>query len=195
MAKTTSLVTGNSKARKPGKGSRFLLTQLEADRAGFVGSTFADLDARADLSYATVAEEIRDILEPMAGKVDAAVVERWNHVRAAFMEGYGKVKESTDLAAERAWQRLVKALQLDKPQTPEAARKAAERAAKKAAEAPAEDGEASEADDASPMDGAGAQAAAKVVLELSAMEAHLIALVRAGKAELAAQCVADMVAK
>lgn len=103
----------------------------------------------------------------------------------AEYQGQGATPE----AARQAFSYRMKQCGLKKPEnnSPEAMRKREARAAKKASEASTAD----EGDESTPKDGAGARAAAKVQMELSAIEAHIVALLRAGKYEMAAECIAN----
>jgi hypothetical protein len=181
MSQANELKTGNKSAKRAGKGATYIVTQEAFDVAFSAGVAFAN-------AYASAAEALEPILRPLSGLSAPEAIAQWREYRRAFCMGMAAERSILPGSSERAWQRIIDDLGLDKPQSEEAKRKAAKRAADKAAEAP-------EADDASPKDGAGAQAAARVQMELSAMEAHLISLVRAGKAEMAAQCVAEMTAK
>lgn len=176
-----SLKTGNPGARKPGKGATFLVTQESFDVAFDAGRAYAG-------AYHAAAEALQPILAPLAGQTTQAAVNQWRELQRAFTLGMAEAREIDPDSARKAFNRITDYLGLAKPQTPEAARKQAQRAAAK----PAEPDGAGAEDDDSPKAGAGAAAAASVAMELSRMEAHLIALVRAGKFEMAAECVASM---
>lgn len=172
---TKALKTGNSKATKPGKGVTFIVTQESFDVAFHAGRAVAG-------AFQAAAAALSPLLAPLSGLSSPEAVAQWNEYRRGFALGMAAERAIDPDSARRMFGRIVDFLALDKPQT-EAAR------AKQAARASSQpDGEAS------PVDGAGAAAAAKVKMELSGMEAHLIGLVRAGKHEMAAQCIADMAA-
>lgn len=178
---SNALKTGNSKATKPGKGDRFALTQAEHDVAFDAGRAVAG-------AIHSAAGTLLPLLTPLSGQSSPEAIDRWAHLRAAFVAGFAAERMIDPDSASRAWTRVVDLLGLDKPQSEAARAKQAKREAERAANAPQEAGEG----EGSPKDGAGAEAAAKVSMVLSSMEAHLIALVRGGKFEMAAECVAGM---
>lgn len=197
MAKqSNALKTGNAAARKPGRVDRFALTQAQADVAGQAGADFAESELHGMTALAPLAE----LLAPLSGQATLTAVEQWKHIRGAFVTGYADTMGCDSESAGRAWTRAVGRINADlkadgkpelaKPQTPKAKAEAARRAAAKpdAAEAPEvadEDLKPGQADDAT----------AAVQMGLSRMEAHLIGLLRAGKFEMAAECVASMAAE
>ena len=111
----------------------------------------------------------------------------WVTYYCAFM---GDAKTT---AANQAFSYRMKACGFEKPKndSAEAMRKRAERAAKKASET-ATSGEDSEA---TAKDGTGAASAAKVKMELTAIEAHLLAMFRAGKFEMCNEFIASQATK
>lgn len=177
---TQSLPTGNAKARKAGKVATYAVTQETFDLAFNVGRSFAG-------AYASAGEALQPLLAPLSGLSTDAAIAQWREYRRAFCLGMAAERNIVPGSSERAWQRIVDDLGLDKPQSVEAKRKAASRAKAKPAAQPA----TGEADDASPMDGAGEAAAQAVQMALSSMEAHIITLLRAGKVSMATQAIAD----
>lgn len=170
-----SLKTGNAAARKAGKVATFNVTQEAFDVAFGAGQAYAG-------AYHAAAVALQPLLAPLSGKTDATAVAQWREYQRGFCLGMAEAREIDPDSARRAFNRLADYLGLDKPQTQAAKAKQATRAA----QAPGED------DDTSPKDGAGEDAAQAVQMALSALEAHLIAMLRAGKYAQAAQCVADM---
>ena len=76
----------------------------------------------------TVNEKMIPLLENLSGKIDAQAVNAWNQVREAFIQGFCYSGMLSEESASRRWTRLIEALGYTKPQTPEAAKKAAQRA-------------------------------------------------------------------
>lgn len=177
MAQSTKqLKTGNAGAQKPGKAETFLVTQESFDAAFNAGRAVAG-------AFHAAAQALFPLLSPLSGSSADTAVRQWNEYRRAFSLGMAAERNIDPDSARRMFGRIVEFLGLDKPQT-EAARA---KQAKRAAQAPQKD-----ADETTPKDGAAAEAAARVAMELSRMEAHLIALVRAGKFEMAAECIGNM---
>lgn len=176
--KTESLNTGNPGATKPGKGETFIVTQEAFDAAFNAGRTVAG-------AYAAAGAILQPLLVPLSGQESETAVAQWRELQRGFCMGMAAERNIDPDSARRQFLRLVEDMGFTKPQTAEAKRKAA---ARKAA-APAADGADSDAGEPTPKDGAGAVAAK---MALSAMEAHLISMIRAGKFTQAAQCVADM---
>lgn len=96
-------------------------------------------------------------------------------------------------AANQAFSYRMKACGFEKPKNDnaEAKRKRAERAAKKASEAST----AGDTDETTAKDGTGAASATKVKMELTAIEAHLLAMFRAGKFEMCNEFIASQATK
>lgn len=174
MAQTQALKTGNAAARKAGKVATYSVTQEAFDVAFGAGVAYAG-------AYHAAAVALQPLLTPLAGKTDGTAVAQWREFQRAFCLGMAEAREIDPDSARRAFNRLTDYLGLDKPQTEAAKAKQAQRAAA-----------APEGDDSSPKDGAGEAAAAKVKMELSSMEAHIIGLLRAGKFEMATECVAGL---
>lgn len=173
--KTDSLKTGNPAATKPSKGKTYVVTQEAFDAAFNAGRTVAG-------AYAAAGAILQPLLAPLSGQESETAVAQWRELQRGFCMGMAAERSIDPDSAQRQFRRLVEDMGFTKPQTAEAKRKAAAR--KAAAPKDGADG----ADD-TPKDGAGA-AAAKMAL--SAMEAHLISMLRAGKFTQATQCVADM---
>lgn len=177
MANSKQLKTGNAGAQKPGKGASYVVTQEAFDVAFGAGQAYAG-------AYHAAAVALQPLLSPLSGRSDGTAVAQWKEYARGFALGMSEAREIDPDSARKAFNRLADYLGLTKPQTPEAAAKAAKRAAAKP----------QDAGDDTPIDGAGAEAADAVKMALSKLEAHLIGMLRAGKYEMAAQCVADMAA-
>ena len=110
--------------------------------------------------------------------------------RDAFVIGCteaGDVRKADNIG--RDWRRLYAATGAPVPKCDSpAAKRMAESRAAKGAQAP--ESEAGDVTPTAPVKGA--LAAAKIKMELSTMESHIISLIRSGKFAMAAQCVADM---
>lgn len=180
---TDRLVTGNARATKPGKADRYIVTQECFDSAFDAGRAYAG-------AYHAAAQALQPLLAPLSGLRTPEAVAQWREIQRAFTLGMAEEREIDPDSARKAFNRLTDYLGLDKPQTAAAAAKQAAR--KASAPAGAASG-ASEAED-SPKAGEADAAVARVAMELSAMEAHLIGMLRAGKFFQAAQAVADMAA-
>lgn len=178
MAKTTKqLKTGNADAAKPGKAVTYVVTQETFDVAFKAGHAVG-------IAFHDAAEALKPLLYPLSARTDDVSVKQWNEYRRAFCMGMAAARNIDPDSARRMFGRVVDYLNLDKPQTQKALAEQKRRAANK--------GENEQDSDASPVDGAGAAAAEAVKMELSKIEAHIISLLRAGKHEMAAQCIADM---
>lgn len=169
-----SLKTGNSSATKPGKPETFVVTQESFDAAFKAGHAVG-------IAFHDAAEALRPLLYPLAARTDDVAVRQWNEYRRAFCLGMAAARSIDPDSARRMFGRAVDYLNLDKPQTPAALKK---QKARKAA--------APETDESTPVDGAGEEAAQAIQMALSKIEAHIITLLRAGKHEMAAQCIADL---
>lgn len=104
-------------------------------------------------------------------------------VRAEWCKGYAEAMGCKPVTAENQWAKVWRGVEqafgFAKPKTEEAKRKAAQRAAKKAA-----------AESTAPKTPTnGAEAAQKVKMELSRIEAHVVSLLRAGKYKAAVDCI------
>ena len=116
---------------------------------------------------------------PGVAATDEAV-EEFAAIREAYVAAWLDVAKCEKISAERQFQRVVQRGGIIKPQSAAALKKQAERAKAKADKP------------ATPKDGKGAEKAeAAKGLVLTAMEAHIIMLLRQHKIEQAAQCVAD----
>lgn len=177
MSTTKQLKTGNKAAKRAGKTASYAVTQEAFDVAFNAGMAYAG-------AYHAAAAALQPLLTPLSGSEAEHAVAQWKELQRGFVLGMAEAREIDPDSARKAFNRLVEYLGLEKPQTAEAKAKQAERAKKKPAKAAEEDG--------TPVDGAGDAAAQAVKMELSRMEAHLISLVRAGKFEMAAECVASM---
>jgi hypothetical protein len=180
MANRKELKTGNKTAKRATAAAVFAITQQAYDVAFGAGQAYAN-------AYAGAADVLQPLLAPLSGWVGAAgptsPVTQWNHLRAAFVAGMAEARGISPDSAGKAWQRIADDMGLTKPQTTEAAAKAAQRKAKPQPEAE---------DDGSPKDGAGTEAAARISMELTSIEAHIVSLLRQGKRTQAAQAIADL---
>jgi DNA/RNA-binding domain of Phe-tRNA-synthetase-like protein len=132
---------------------------------------------------------------PEPGKpASEADIEQWKAIAEEWQHAYGTASKCDALASSRAWQRMVRRIGAEKPQSAEALRKAATRAAKSSADKVNPKGnadkDAAPAQPAAPIDGK--DAAHSVQAFLSSMEAHLVQLVRSGQFAKAAILVNDM---
>lgn len=180
MANSKALKTGNSKATKPGKVVIYAITQAQFDSAFGAGVAWGS-------AYGTAADTLQPLLAPLSGQSSPEAIEQWNHLRLAFIGGAAQARLISPESANRAWVRIVDDLGLDKPQSERARAEAARRKANAPAKPTAPESEP----EGTVMDGSGAQAAEQVQMALSKLEAHLIALLRAGKREMAATLIAD----
>jgi hypothetical protein len=154
----------------------FSVAAVQAHALAF-NNDMADLEQKAGVSLGA-------LLEPVKTYAD------WIAIGKCWQDVLVKGKGCTESAAERAWQRLVKLSGYKRPQTPEAAKKAAQRAKAKAAEVKPE--ASAEAKPEASKVGKGKAAAAAVNLQLNPSEAHLIALIRGAKWEMAASFIAKL---
>lgn len=168
------LRTGNAAAQDAGKAVSYVVTQETFDAAFHAGRAVAG-------AFQTAAETLRPLLYPLAARTDDTAVRQWNEYRRAFSLGMAAERGIDPDSARRMFGRIVDFLGFDKPQT----LKALAEQKRKAALAPAKP-------EPSPKDGAGAEAVAAVQMGLSAIEAHLISMVRAKKFTMATQCIAEM---
>lgn len=170
-------------AKRATNAAVFALTQESFDVAFNAGRAFAS-------AYADAAAALAPLLSPLSAwvgeKTPTCPVVQWAHLRAAFVQGMAAERAIMPGSAERAWQRIVDDLGLTKPQSAEAAKKAAARAAKR--------GDEPEGDE-TPLDGSGEAAASAVQMALSPFEAHIVTLLRAGKTTMAAQAIAESAAQ
>ena len=113
--------------------------------------------------------------------------DQWKDIASLWIDTYAKARGCDVLAAGRAWSRVVTRIGAVKPQTKEALHKVEVRQAAKAADKVNPKGNP---DVVTPAKAADAVQA--VQAQLSKIELHLIALIRAKKFDLAAQCIADM---
>lgn len=167
------LATGNADATKPGKAATYAVTQEAFDAAFNAGRTYS-------AAYAVAGAALQPLLTPLSGSDRPEAVAQWREFQRAFCLGMAAERAIDPDSARRAFNRLTENMGLTKPQTAAAKAKQAGRAAQAGDE------------EASPKDGAGEAAAQAVQMGLSAMEAHLISMLRAGKFTQAAQAVADM---
>lgn len=181
---TDALKTGNGKAKRATGGASYAVTQESFDIAFDAGRAYAG-------AYHAAAAALQPLLAPLSGAETDAAVGQWREYQRAFVLGMAEAREIDPDSARKAFNRLTEYLGLSKPQTAAAKAKQAQRAAK--APTKAQDG----AEDAGEGVKAGAAdaAVAAVQMGLSSIEAHLIALVRAGKFEMAAECIAAMADK
>lgn len=180
MANSKQLKTGNAAATKPSKGVTYIVEQASYDAAFHAGRAVAG-------AFQAAAVALQPLLVPLSGLSTAPAIAQWNEYRRAFCLGMAAERNVDPDSARRMFGRIVDFLGLDKPQSEAAKAKQAKRAAARPeGEEEGEDG---------PKDGAGEDAAQGVKMVLSSMEAHLIAMLRAGKFSQAAQAVADMADK
>lgn len=163
--------------KSPSAVVAFLVTQETFDSVFNAGRALA-------AGYATAGEALQSVLAPLSGLSTESAVAQWNEYRRAFALGMAAERNIDPDSGRRAFNRITEDMGLTKPQTEAAKAKQAARAKK----APAAEGDES----STPKDGAGTEAAAQVKMVLSGMEAHLIAMLRAGKFEMVAQAVADL---
>lgn len=159
----------------------YAVTQESFDAAFEAGRAYAG-------AYHAAAAALQPILAPLSGLRTESAVAQWREIQRAFTLGMAEEREIDPDSARKAFNRITDYLGLDKPQTAAAAAKQA----KRKAAAPA--GGASEADD-SPKAGEADAAVARVAMELSSMEAHIINLLRTGKVSMATQAIADAYAQ
>lgn len=174
MAQSTkTLKTGNKDAAKPGKAVTFIVTQESFDVAFKAGCAYAG-------AYHAAAEALQPILAPLSGLTTQESVNQWRELQRAFTLGMSDARAIDPDSARKAFNRLTDYLGLAKPQTVAAAAKQARR----------KDAKPDSKSDPVPADGAAIAQA--VVMELSAMEAHIVAMVRAGKFEMACEAIAGL---
>lgn len=162
--------------------------QTRATGARVLNATEAALESNAAAFVA-----IDDSLMGDAGAAFTALftdltVDEFKARRASWVAAYDAARGV--VGGSKRFAELIAAFGIVKAQSDEAKRKQAARAAKKASEASAADGEG-DAGEASPKAGAGAAAAAKVKAELTSIEAHVLALFRAGKFEMLTEFIAE----
>ena len=115
---------------------------------------------------------------------------QYKTIRAQWIKGYVEAMGCKEATAENQWAKVWKGVEgafgIKKPQSVEAARKAAQRAkAEKAEKAPT--------DNEQPIPPAdGAKAAKAVQMTLSAIEAHIISKIRSGQFKVAIDCIHTM---
>jgi hypothetical protein len=178
MANTKQLKTGNASAKRATGGASFAVTQESFDIAFDAGRAYAG-------AYHAAAAALQPLLAPLSGSEAEAAVAQWGEFQRAFVLGMAEAREIDPDSARKAFNRLTDYLGLSKPQTAAAKAKQAARAKAKPAEDAGEDSKAGAAD----------AATAAVQMGLSSIEAHLIQLVRSGKFEMAAECIASMADK
>lgn len=148
----------------------------------------------------TIETSGREALQAFAAEFGACDVPTWKAKRTEWVNAYNAARGSQ--SGDKRFSEVVRSAGVQRPQSAKAAKVQAKRKAE-AAKAPAKvDGRTKAAREASAVaeatkavkSGAGAAQAKTVRMELSAMEAHLIGLIRAAKFTQAAQCVADMAA-
>lgn len=188
MAKATKeLSTGNKGAKRAGKGETFIVTQEAFDVAFTAGRVVGG-------AMQAAAEAMLPLLAPLAGQTSETAVAQWNEYRRAFCLGMAAERGIDPDSARRMFGRIADFLGLDKPQTAKAAAAQAKRKAEAdaARAAAGESDEASDEDGPSAKDGAGAGMGGEIRMGLTKIEAHIISLVRAGKFEMAAECIASL---
>ena len=109
---------------------------------------------------------------------------QYRTIRAAWCKGYAEAMGCKQVTAENQWAKVWKGVEqaysFAKPKSEEAKRKAAQRAK---AKGPAAKSVAPKA----PTNGE--EAAKKVSMELSRIEAHIVGLIRSGKYKAAVDCI------
>ena len=120
-----------------------------------------------------LAESVHAIAEILPGELTPA---QYRAIRAEWARGYAETFGCKEVSAQNQWAKVWKGVEsaygFKKPQTEEARRKAAQRAAQRA----------TATGDGEPVPPAkGKQAAQKARMELSAIEAHLVSLLRRGQ--------------
>lgn len=183
MTKKATLTTGAKPAdKRPGKAETLDMEQLQVT-ANAVACFKADDAGNESLTiFADLFGAARDF-------------DSFEILRKLWVKTYTAQGSSVE-AARQAFSERMKKAGLKKPQndSAEAARKRAERAIKKAQQGAAmgagdanDDGEGGD-----PKAGAASAAVKAVRMELAPMEAHVVNLIRQGKYEMAAECIAKM---
>ena len=115
---------------------------------------------------------------------------QYRTIRAAWCKGYAEAMGCKPVTAENQWSKVWKGVEqaygFKKPQSEEARRKAAQRAARRSTAAG--DGEPA----APETPAKGSEAAQKVKLELSRIEAHIVSLIRRKQFGAAINCLHKM---
>lgn len=154
----------------------FVISQAEFDT--FHGAGIADAVHAASMDAV-----LAPVLATMSGSTNPVDLERWNALREAFIGG--AVHEGIEPeSAGRRWTRLIQTLGFDKPQSAKARALQVARRLDRANDAKPKA--------ATPKAGAGSTAAKAAKLELNAMEAHIIAMIRAGKFTQVHDALRDM---
>lgn len=171
-----------AKANKSSRTVTFNATQA-ALRDNAQAFNAADNGTLADLavSFATLFDA-----SAFGMKVDAQVEEFANR-RACWVNAYDSANEV--VGGAKRFSEIFALTGLKKPQT---AKAIAAQTARQLAKELAGEAIAEAKGEATAKDGAGAVAVVGAKLELSKIEAHIITLLRAGKFEMAAECIADM---
>lgn len=173
----------------------FVLTDAELAKASAAAAkaaqSVADASVKGDAAFTALADTLRSL----SGSVESAAGTQWGSISRAFKDAYaarvaakkGGEPNAYANAADVAWARGVKALDLTKPQTV-AQRQAAE---KKQAQRQADKADKGKpaADAKNPADGA---TPAGEPVTLSGTEYHLLRLIRAGQFAAAQTLVAEL---
>jgi hypothetical protein len=173
MAKTTNTVNAT-------------LETIRASAIACVNAEIAHLEALESSDNAMAALLAAIGHEAGKGATDDQVAE-WAAISGEWQAAYVERSGCDSLGGARAWQRLVNRIGAVKPQTVAALRKAELRAAKKSADvvnpAGAPAAQAPSTTPAAPADGEKQAVAAKgnVMVECTKFEAHILAMMRAGK--------------
>lgn len=170
-----------------------IVSLARSEHAANAAYDFAATDRDAELC-ALMAQIVFEPGKPAS----ADAIEEYKAMQAAWTGEYAAriiaeqgVKPDSDagkaagLAAQQAWSRVTRRCGIVKPQSAEAIRKQEVRKAKNEADKVNPKGKPE-----SPADGA--KAAEEAQLKLSAIEVHLIMLMRKGAYTQAAQCIADL---
>lgn len=169
-------------------------------------SQASDLGAAAGAADATHDSALLSLLTAVNGKTDQASVDLYRTARNGWKHGYAMTHGITANGASQQWSRITRRLMESgafvAPATPEMvknarrmqlARKSVNQTDAMKAASVAAGGVAAPTEPTPPVKGATAAEKARAALgELSAMEVHLLVLIRAHKAKEAAAVLADL---
>lgn len=166
MAKITNKQTRPTAARVYHAGDVAIQTNAQ-------GVAALDYDARA-----------ADTAVEFTALFNGLTVDEFRDARSVWLEAYAAAMGCAKDSAGARFAEMVRATGVVKPQSERAQKVQAARAAAKSA--------IQTAAETDPKAGAADKALAKVKMELSSIEAHIVSLIRAGKFTQAAQAVADL---
>ncbi|MFN3612775.1 hypothetical protein, partial [Tepidimonas sp.] len=138
-----------------------------------------------------LAESVMAIGDLLPAALTAA---QYKTIRGQWVKGYVKAMGCKETTAQNQWAKVWKGVEAafgaKKPQSKEAARKAAQRAkAEKPTKADKADKAAGKADNEPKAPASGEEAAKGIQMTLSAMEAHIVKKIRAGQFGIAIECI------